>query len=78
MNSPEGGTDVIVSDANVLPSLPSTVAHINTHTTGTHPEATTTDVLSQASSPESQQNKLISSRMCAKNLNKVMPHSLHI
>ncbi len=59
----EGGTDVIVSDANVSPPSPSTVAHINTHTTGTHTEATTADLVSQASSPESQQNKLISSHM---------------
>lgn len=60
--TPGGGTDV-VSDANVLPPPPSTVAHISTHTTGTHPEATTIDVVSQASSPESQQDKLISSFM---------------
>ncbi|KAK0131341.1 hypothetical protein N1851_033952 [Merluccius polli] len=59
----EGGTDVIVSDANVSPPSPSTVVHINTNTTGTHIEATTTDLVSQASSPESRQNKFISSHM---------------
>lgn len=61
--SPVGETDVIVFDANVSQPAPSTVAHINTHTTGTPPEATTTDVVSQASSPESQQNKWVSSHM---------------
>jgi len=73
--SPEGGTNVIVSDGNVLPPLPSTVAHINTHTTGTHPEATTTDVVSRASSPESQQNVLISSHMrCQERNVSLTPH----
>lgn len=59
----EGGTDVIVSDTNVSPPPPSTVGHINTHATGTHTEATTTDLVFQAGSPESQQSKLTSSHM---------------
>ena len=85
----EGGTDVIVSDANVSPPSPSTVVHINTNTKGTHIEATTTDLVSQACSPESRQNKFISSHMrCHKqgNLTDTQPtdndcnqsHSPHV
>lgn len=55
----EGEADVIVSDANVLSSLPSNVV-ISTHATGTPTETvTTTDVVSQTNTLESQLNKLI-------------------
>lgn len=65
---PQGVTDAIVSDADVLPPPSPTVAHINTNITGTHPETTAVDIASQASSPELQQDKLTHSRMYSREL----------
>lgn len=72
--STEGEINVIVFDANVLSPSPPNVVHINTHTTGPH-AATDSDLTSQTSPLELQQNKLISSHM---NYQKLKPGNVSL